>query len=206
MNGTPRGLNRVLLALIGLVFMAFGGGLFAIAVVPAAASWWQGWAGPWVSELDNLLRKAPIAPNGGSWIWLVVSLALLLLVIGMVSWIANQGKGRTGTLLDYEGNADDDGAAGAVKLSSAVAEHSLRTALLERGDLLGVSVTSYDFQGQTSIRVRVLPRQGVAPHQVADDVADLVQAMDDLLGHQVPVLLSIGSGTRSRFTKAERVR
>ncbi|MDD0859476.1 hypothetical protein NHF46_20630 [Arthrobacter alpinus] len=77
---------------------------------------------------------------------------------------------------------------------------------MERTDLVGVTVTSYDFRRQTAIKVRVLPRQGVSPHKVAGEIADLVAALDELLGFEVPVLLSIGSGARSRFTKAERVR
>ena len=124
----------------------------------------------------------------------------------MISWIANQGKGRASTLHDYPGNADDDGAAGAVRLSCAVAEQALKSALLERTDIFGVSVTSYDFRRQTALRVRVLPRPGVAPHVMAQDISELVAALDELLGLEVPVLLSIGRGARSRFTKAERVR
>ncbi|MGO4383599.1 hypothetical protein [Specibacter sp. RAF43] len=206
MNGTPRGLNRVLLGLIGLVFMALGAALATLATVPAAGRWWQGWSARAVSGLGELARGTHFFPGGGSWIWLVVAAALLLIAVCMLSWIANQGKGRAGILHYYAGSADDDGAAGKVLLSCAVAEQALKSALLERTDLLGVSVTSYDFRGRTSLRVRVLPRQGVAPHVVAADIGALVEAMDTLVGVAVPVLVSIGSGARSRFTKAERVR
>jgi len=206
MNGTPRGANRFILGVLGLVLMIIGAGIVAIATIPAAAQWWQGWSGAWVVELSDLMSRTHLGTNGGSWIWLLVSAFLLILVIAMVSWIANQGKGRTGTLLNRPGNEDDDGAAGDIQLSCAVAEQALKTALLERSELLGVSVTSYNFRGETSLRVRVLPRQGVAPHHVATEIGALVEAMDELLGVQVPVLLSIGSGARSRFTKAERVR
>ncbi|NVM96621.1 hypothetical protein [Arthrobacter wenxiniae] len=206
MNGTPRGLNRALLAIAGLVLAALGTGLAVLAWVPAVALRWQDWAGPQVAGLSALAARTRLAPGAGSWIWLVVAACLLVLVIAMVAWVANQGKGRTNILFQRDGAADDDGAAGTVVLSSAIAEQSLKAALLERGDLLGVSVTSYDFRGQAAVRVRVLPRQGVAPHEVAADIASLVEAMDTLLGVQVPVLLSLGSGPRSRFTKAERVR
>ena len=151
------------------------------------------------------------ALEAGAAVELVVLLAavaavFLIVVIGMVTWIGNQGKGRASTLLDYQGNPDDDGAAGAVRLSCAVAEQALKSALQERTDLVGVTVASYDFRKQTAIKIRVLPRQGVSPHVVASDITDLVAALDKLLGFEVPILLSIGSGARSRFTKAERVR
>jgi len=206
MNGTPRGFNRFMLVLLGLVLMVLGAALVALAAVPPFARWWQDWAGRQVLQLGGLAAQTRMGSGAGSWIWLIVAAALLVVVIVMVSWIANQGKGRTNVLFDRTGSADDDGAAGRVVLSCAVAEQALKSALVERSDLLSASVTSYDFRGEPCVRVRVLPRQGVAPHQVAGDVGALVEAMDALLGVEVPVLVSIGSGARVRFTKAERVR
>lgn len=206
MNGTPRGFNRFLLGLLALIFMAFGAGLALVIAVPSIASWWQEFSGPQVQRVSDLAVRTHMNSASGSWIWLIAAAVLLLVVILMISWVASQGKGRTNVLYDYAGSADQDGVAGRVLLSCAVAEQALKRALLERSDLLSVSVTSYDFRGQTSLRVHVLPRKGVAPQQVAGDVGALVESLDALLGAQVPVLLSIGSGARSKFTKAERVR
>lgn len=206
MNGTPRGFNRFLLSLLGLLLLVGGAGLATVSAAPAAARWWQNYAGAQVAWLAALDARTRLQMTSQSWIWLVCAVFFLVVVIVMISWIANQGKGRAGTLLDYQGNADDDGAAGAVKLSCAVAEQALKSALLERTDLYGVSVTSYDFRKKTAIKVRVLPRPGVAPQEVAADIVEMVAVLNELLGMEVPVLLSIGAGARSRFTKAERVR
>lgn len=206
MNGTPRGLNRVLLTLIGLLLLVTGAGLTLIATVPAAARWWQNYAGAQMDWLADFERRTRLIVTSQSWIWLAGAAVFVVIIVVMISWIANQGKGRANTLVSYQGNADDDGAPGAVKLSCAVAEQALKSALLERTDLLSVSVTSYDFKGQTALKARVLPRQGVAPHEVAREISELVEALDELLGIEVPVLLSIGAAARSRFTKAERVR
>ncbi|MHA7305695.1 hypothetical protein ACX80E_10680 [Arthrobacter sp. TMN-49] len=206
MNGTPRGLNRVLLSLMGLVLLVAGSGVVALAAVPSAAAWWQNYASNQVAWLRNYVDGSRLILTSQSWVWLAVAAALLVVVIVMISWIASQGKGRAVTLLDYPGNADDDGAAGVVRLSCAVAEQALKSALLERTDVFGVSVTSYEFRQQTALKVRVFPRQGVAPHVLAHEIAELVAALDELLGLEVPVLLSIGTAARSRFTKAERVR
>lgn len=206
MNSTPRGLNRFLLTLIGLLLLAAGAGLVVLATVPSAAAWWQGYADAQLDWLRDYEDRSRLMMSNESWIWIAGAVLSLLVVIAMISWIANQGKGRAGTLLDRPGDAEGDGAAGTVRLSCAVAEQALKSALLERTDLLGVSVTSYDFARQTAVKVRVLPRQGVAPHKIAAEITELVEALDELLGIEVPVLLSIGTGARSRFTKAERVR
>lgn len=206
MNGTPRWFNRVVLTLLGLLLAIAGAGLATIASVPAAARWWQNYAGAQVAWLRDLENRTRLGVTSESWIWFAAAAVFLLVIIVMVAWIANQGKGRANTLLSYGGNADDDGASGAVKLSCAVAEQAVKSALLERTDLLSVSVSSYDFAGQTALKVRVLPRQGVAPQEVAGEVGELVAALDELIGVEVPVLLNIDTAARSRFTKAERVR
>lgn len=206
MNGTPRWLNRLILTVLGLLLTAAGAGLVLLVTVPAAARWWQNYAGIQVDWLRHYEANTRLIVTSQSWIWFAAAAFFLLLIIVMIAWIANQGKGRANTLLSYPGNADDDGAAGAVRLSCAVAEQALKSALLERTDLISVSVSSYDFAGTTALKVRVLPRQGVAPHHVAAEISELVAALDGLLGVEVPVLLSIGAAARSRFTKAERVR
>jgi hypothetical protein len=56
------------------------------------------------------------------------------------------------------------------------------------------------------LKVRLLPRQGVAPHLLADEVYTLVAALEQVVGKKIPVLIHIGAGARTRFSRAERVR
>lgn len=206
MNGTPRALNRILLAVIGLVFLAAGALAVALATVPAVAQWWQGWAKPATENFADLAHAASLPGNSGSWLWIGLAAAMVLLVIAMVWWVASQGKGRASTLASVYGDADDDGAAGLVSISAAVAEQALKAALADRTDLAAVWVSTYEMAGKPALKVRLLPRQGVAPHLVAMDVSALVEGLDAALGLATPVLISIGAGARSRFTRAERVR
>lgn len=205
MNGTPRGLNRFLLALFGLVLLAAGAGLVAVAAVPAAASRWQDYAAAQVEWLRRYAEDSAVLPTGQSWMWAAGAVLCLLVAIAMVAWVVAQGRGRANTLLELPGNPDTDGAAGTIGFSCAVAEQALKSALLERTDVLGVSVNSYGTARQTALKVRVIARQGVAPQHIAQEVGELVAVLDQLLGMEVPVLLSIGAGARARFTKAERV-
>lgn len=203
MNETPRVANRILLTIFGLVLLAAGALAIALAAFPGFAAWWQGWAGPLVHQLRDIAANTSLPGQNSSLIWIGVAVALVLLIIGMIAWVANQGKGRTTVLAADEESGE---AEGLVSINGSVAEQLLRQALGERGDLLGATVTTYEVKGQPGLKVRVLPRQGVAPHKVAAEVSGLVAALDELLGQRTPVLLSIGSGARTRFTKAERVR
>jgi hypothetical protein len=132
-----------------------------------------------------------------------VALALLLLIGLMVAWVAQQGKGRANLLaMEY----DPGEVPGDVRIGGGVAEQALKHALANRPDLAGATVTTYDVKGTPALKVRLLPRQGVAPHLLAGEVHALVAALEAVLGKRIPVLIHIGAGARTRFSRAERVR
>ena len=202
MNQTPRTLNRILLAVFGLALMLAGALATALAV-PAVARWWQSAAAQAGEAIGNVLEATTLPGQRDSWLWIVVALLMVLLIILMVAWVANQGKGRSGTLA-YDD--DDQPVFGSITINAAVAEQALKAALSERVDLVNSAVSTYEFRGRPALKVRVFPRQGVAPYVVAEEVSALVSALDTVLGVQTPVLISISSGARTRFIRAERVR
>jgi len=202
-NQTPRTLNRILITLLGLLLMLAGGTALALALVPALAGWWHAATAQAGANLQAVLDATTLPGQRDSWLWIVASLLLLLLVLLMIAWVAQQGKGRTGTIAaDFDG----DGAPGAVQLSSGVAEQALRAALLEHDGILHATVTAYDYDGGGALRIRVAPRLGVSPQAVADDVSDLVEALDLALGMSFPVVIHLVAGARSRLVRADRVR
>jgi hypothetical protein len=87
-----------------------------------------------------------------------------------------------------------------------VAEQALKHALAGRPDLAGATVTTYDVKGTPALKVRLLPRQGVAPHLLAAEISELLAALETVVGRETPVLIHIGAGARTRFGRAERVR
>jgi hypothetical protein len=202
-NSTPALLNRILLTLLGLILLGAGVLLLLLAAVPPVASWWHSWsAGVW-SGINRLFDATRFPGRPESWLWIVVALALLALMGLMVAWIAQQGKGRS-NLLAAEYDPGDT--PGDVRIGGGVAEQALRHALEGRPDLAGATVTTYDVKGSPALKVRLLPRQGVAPHLLAVEVAGLLDAMEAVVGKEIPVLIHIGAGARTRFSRAERVR
>jgi hypothetical protein len=203
MNNTPRVLNRILIGILGILMMGAGALLVLLASVPAVGPWWRGWSAVAWSRWQDLLARAHFPGQQESWLWLVLTLFLAAVVAAMVAWIAQQGKGRT-SLLAAE---DDPGEVpGSVRIGGGVAEQALRAALAERADVTGTTVATYELRGRPALRVRVQPRQGVAPHLLAADVSALVEALDAVVGKRTPVLIHISSGARARFGRAERVR
>ncbi|WP_284979283.1 hypothetical protein [Arthrobacter sp. fls2-241-R2A-200] len=203
MNGTPRALNRVLLFIIGAVFLAIGVLLVLLASVPSVASWWHGWsAGVWGSA-EGAFEQTRLPGRQESWLWIVAALVVIAIIVAMIAWLSQQGKGKANFLVSGE---DDGDVEGLVTIGGGVAEQALRAALADRPDLAGASVATYEFKGQPGLRVRIQPRQGVAPHLLATEVSQLLEALDLVIGKKTPVLLHIVSGARAKFTRAERVR
>jgi len=203
MNSTPALLNRILLTVLGLVLLAAGILLVLLATVPPVASWWHAWSsGAWGS-VNQLFISTRFPGRPVSWLWIVVALALLALMGLMVAWIAQQGKGRSNLLAaEY----DPGETPGDVRIGGGVAEQALKQALEGRPDLAGATVTTYDVKGTPALKVRLLPRQGVAPHLLAAEVSGLLDALESVVGREIPVLIHIGAGARTRFGRAERVR
>ncbi|MEV7634082.1 hypothetical protein ACFYLX_11785 [Pseudarthrobacter enclensis] len=203
MNSTPTLLNRVLLTLLGLKLLAVGALLVLLATVPAVADWWHSWSAAAWSAANHAFDATRFPGRPESWLWIVVALVLLVLVGLMVAWIAQQGKGRSNLLVAEEDPGD---VPGDVRIGGGVAEQALKQALAGRPDLASASVTTYDIKGTPALKIRLLPRQGVAPHLLAEEVAGLVDALETVVGRKTPVLIHIGAGARTRFGRAERVR
>ncbi|MFF1254724.1 hypothetical protein ACFVYC_19815 [Pseudarthrobacter sp. NPDC058329] len=203
MNSTPTLLNRILIAALGLVLLAVGGLLMLLAAVPAVASWWHSWSlGAW-NHINQAFNATRFPGRAESWLWILVALVLLVLIGLMVAWVAQQGKGRANLLaVEY----DPGEVPGDVRIGGGVAEQALKHALANRPDLAGATVTTYDVKGSPALKVRLLPRHGVAPHLLADEVHALVAALETVAGKRIPVLIHIGAGARTRFSRAERVR
>lgn len=202
MNGTPRGLNRTLLG-------AFGAILVAAGIAAAWAGTNRGTAQDWTSsgttawrQIQEGLAAAPIPGTDTSW-WTPAAAALLLVVAALLAaWIAAQGTGRSKQLAD----AGDQ--AGSTTVDAAVAAQALKAALAGNPHILSSSVQAWKTRatgGGTGLKISVQARKGASPAEVGSAVEHLVQRLDGLLGMQIPVLVRIKAGKRTRFFRSERV-
>jgi hypothetical protein len=203
MNSTPRLLNRILLGILGLKLLVIGVLLILLAAVPGVAAWWHSWSRSVSDGAATVFEGTQFPGRQGSWLWIVLVLAVVLLIVLMVAWIAQQGKGRTDLLLAAE---DPGGVPGDIRIGGGVAEQALKNALADRPDLAGATVSIYDVKGRPALKLRLHPRPGVAPQAVAAEAADLVDALTAVVGQRTPVLVHIAAGARTRFSRAERVR
>ena len=202
MNRTPRALNRVLLGILGAVLIAAG---TAAAWAGTSRGFARQWAMAGTRTWDRVqanLAAGQIAGTGISW-WTVAVLAVLLLAaVLLVTWIASQGTGRSNELARQEGSA------GNTSVDTAVAAEAVKAALAGNTQVLSTSVQSWKTRGGaggTGLKISVQARKGASPVEVGSAVDHLVNELDGLLGAQIPVLVRIKAGTRTRFARTERV-
>ncbi|MFQ4149503.1 hypothetical protein AAGW05_12525 [Arthrobacter sp. LAPM80] len=202
MNGTRRGLNRTLLGLMGLVLIGAG----AMAILAGTSSRFaQGWTSAgtsmWARVQENL-AAARIPGTSSSW-WSVGILAFLIVsAVLLVWWMASQGTGRSNQL------ARQDSETGNTTVDTAVASQAVKAALQGNNQILATSVQSWKTRGYTDgagLKISVQARKGASPTEVGAAVGQVVDDLDELLGRQLPVLVRIKAGTRTKFARTERV-
>lgn len=199
MNGTRRGLNRALLALVGLLLIAAG----ALAVLAGSS---QEFAKAWTrtgtefwARIQEQLAAAKITGQETSWWTVAVMGVLVVAAILLVCWILSQGGGRTNQL------ARDDGDAGTTTVETAVASQAIKAALAGNKQVLASTVQTWRLKGGSGLKISLQARKGASPRELTAALDELVNGLDALLGDEIPVLIRIKAGTRSRFARTERV-
>lgn len=205
MNGTNRGLNRALLGVFGLVLAAVG----AMAVMAGVS---RGFAQRWTStgttiwaRLQERLDAARIPGMTGtdiSWWSIAVLVLLLVLAVLAVCWIASQGNGRSSHLARQRDTTGD------ITVDTAVAAQAIKSGVASNTQILATSVQSWKMsgaRGAMGLKITVQARKGTSPAEVTAAVEQLVEGFDQLLGTEIPVLIRIKAGTRTKFARTERV-
>ena len=201
MSQTNRALNRILLALLGLMLLAAGALTAAAGLVPEVAAAWTATAAAGLDRSGELLSTALLPGAARSW-WAVAAVSGLVLAAALsITWLASQGGGRTPRVL-----TERDGNRGNTVVDTGLVAACVSESLAGNRQVLGSSVSAWGVQGSTGLRLRLEARKGASPREIADTAEELVLGLDRLLGHPVPVLVRITSGPRSRVAGIDRAR
>lgn len=201
MSNTNRALNRILLAVTGLVLLAAGAATAAAGLVPGVAGEWAAAGTSLMDHARAMLAAAPLPGPARSW-WAVAGVAALVLAAGLcLAWLASQGGGRTPRLA-----REEDGNQGATVVDAGLVAAAVNEALEGNRLVLGSAVSAWEGRRGTALRLRLQARKGASPRELADTAEELVRGIDAWLGHPVPVLVRITSGPRSKLAGPERAR
>ncbi|MFP7760826.1 hypothetical protein [Marisediminicola sp. LYQ134] len=200
MNNTNRALNRIVLLLVGLILLAAGAAVAVGALWPGVLET--------VSSASSNAAEPVSAALGGDQLWIlwVVAVASLVLIVVLAWFALRQGHGSTSTLLQLdEGSGQGSPTGGRVVVDAKVAEQVLEEALSQNPGLAAVDVTAFDVRGTTVLRISSDARRGVSPVDIRRSVDDTVKKWDELLGTQIPVVIEINGGLRTRLASPTRL-
>ncbi len=201
MRRTNRAVNRILLAVLGIALMGSGAALIAAGTLPGAADTWAAVGSAVTDQARNLASSASGPGPLRSW-WLAAGIAVLLLGAGLsAAWLASQGGGRTPRLAEQR-----DGAQGRIVIDVGLISAAVQEALNGNRSVVAASVSAWESRSGTALRLRMEARKGTSPRELADTAEQLIQGIDDWLGHPIPVLVRITSGVRSRTSDSRRAK
>lgn len=195
MNSTNRAANRLFLLIVGIVVIALGAAAVVVGAVGDIRSAWSDSAPAVADEVDRVLADPATA-----WVLYAVLAGLVVIVVVLLVFVFRQGHGHTGRIV-ITPQTD----AGRTVIESAFAEQLLTSALSERPEFVSASVSTYAVRREPVLKVAVTARRGVSPTDVVDIVERAARDLDSLLGVQVPMLVHISGGFRSRVTPATRL-
>ncbi|MDQ1131199.1 hypothetical protein [Microbacterium sp. SORGH_AS_0888] len=181
MTRSNRTLNRVILALLGLIALS---GAAALAL-------------PWLDVPTPFLASGDAVVQGlgePTVLWIGVGAAAVIVALS-IAWIATRGRGHTTAAWE------DD----ALRIDGRVVEDMLQTGLAANADVLGVSATPYRLRGARILGVRVICRRRTAVPLLLQDLRRAVAELDATFGTPLPLVIHVSGGTRSRFRSATAI-
>lgn len=201
MNRTNRALNRIILIVVGVLFLTIGAAAVAVRAWPAGADYWTAGAAAATTWIDDAGAATRIDSSNVSWVAVAALALILIVVVLLIRVIVRLGGGRSGTVLSSGGSQNP---LGRVVITEAFASDALKNSLSEREEILFSSVTAADIQRQPVMHVSVTPRQNTSPQHVVSEIDHLVKNLTLLTGRDIPTFISVHSGLRAKLAKDQR--
>lgn len=186
MTTTNRGLNRVLLFLIGVISIIAGATIGAGVLQPVRDA-----LKPYVS----LPQKVSVPDSA---LWIIVGACALVIVLALIVVFTRGGGGTSVAVRERSG---DDQVTVNVALVRDVIDHELDGVR----DVVAAKVDTYVVKKERAARIRVHVRRGGDAVTVLDAVDQALGTLDRTLGRQIPVLVHLTGGTRTALARTTRV-
>ena len=178
MTRSNRPLNRLGLAIVGLLFIAVAA-----------------WIG---ARATSFVALPDIPALDATTLWIIAGISVAAIALAIV-WIVTRGRGRARTLLTA---TDDDGHG---SIEARVAADLISDDLARVTDIVDVTARAFRVRGQTVLELVVTTRRAADVRLVIDSVGRAVAALDDVLATRIPVLLHVASGVRATLAHEQRV-
>ncbi|MCS3443239.1 hypothetical protein [Microbacterium phyllosphaerae] len=201
MNNTNRALNRTLLLIIGLLFLALGALGIAIMSWPTATDIWTSAGKDARSWLDQAIAATAIAGGSLSWIGIGAVAAILVVIVLLILALTSIAGRRSKTAFRSTGAQNP---LGRVTVTESFVSDAVKNSLATRDEILSAQVTANDIRNTPVLHVSVTPRQNTDPREVVDHIDRLLTNLATLTGRDTETYVSIHTGLRARLAHDQR--
>ena len=201
MNNTNRALNRIVLFVIGLVFLALGAVVISVIAWPTAGEVWTSAGEAADGWLAQTLEATQIAGTSLTWLALGAVAAILIVIVLLILALTSIRGRRSKTVLRSTGSQNP---LGRVTVTESFVSDALKNSLSEKEDVLTSSVTANTFRNEPVLHVSVTPRQNTSPRQVVEYVDRLVANLATLTGQDTSAYISVHTGLRAKLAHDQR--
>lgn len=206
MKKLPRALNRILLFVFGLLFLATGTLMVGTASYAPLRERVLRYRAYLDGEYAALAQQATFQLSGQQYSWVQVGLIALaiILVLLLIIWIFSQGGGRIRSLALNESGKDSE-KEGEVTAELGLIRDIIEDKVSDSRWISSLKVASWDVKKRPGLLISAAVYKGANPREVKTEIDGAIAKLDQVLGIKMPILVQLTTNWRSSLGSADRV-
>lgn len=206
MRKLPRALNRILLLLFGLLFLASGTLLVGAATYRPLRDVVLKYRSRLDSEYTSLAQQATFKVSGQQYSWVQVGLIVVAIIVALLllSWIFSQGGGKIRSLALNAAGKDSE-KKGEITAELGLLQGIIEDEISDSRWISSLKVASWDVKKQPGLLLSAAVYKGANPREVKAELDQAIARLDQVLGINMPILVRLTTNWRSNLGSADRV-
>ena len=206
MRKLPRALNRILLFLFGLLFLASGTLLVGAATYRPLRDLVLKYRSRLDSEYTSLAQQATFKVSGQQYSWVQVGLIVVAIIVALLllSWIFSQGGGKIRSLALNAAGKDSE-KKGEITADLGLLQGIIEDEISDSRWISSLKVASWDVKKQPGLLLSAAVYKGANPREVKAELDQAIARLDQVLGINMPILVRLTTNWRSNLGSADLV-
>ncbi|MDU7408626.1 hypothetical protein [Varibaculum cambriense] len=206
MKKLPRALNRILLFVFGLLFLATGIALIAAATDAPLRDQVLKYRSRLDREYTSLAQQATFHVSGKEYSWVQVGLIAIAIIVALllISWIFSQGGGKIRSLALNKAGKDSQ-KEGEITAELGLIRDIVEEEISDSRWISSIKVASWDVKKRPGLLLSAAVFKGANPREIKAELDRAIARLDQVLGIKMPVLVRITTNWRSNLGSADRV-
>lgn len=206
MKKLPRALNRILLFVFGLLFLAAGTLLVGAAINAPLRDLVLKYRSCLDSDYTSLVQKATFTVSGQQFSWIQVGLIAVAIIVALllITWIFSQGGGKIRSLALNKAGKDSE-KEGEITAELGLIRDIIEDEVSDSRWISSLKVASWDVKKHPGLLLSAAVYKGANPRKVKTELDQAIARLDQVLGINMPILVRLTTNWRSSLGSADRV-